>query len=111
MPSTMTERCIGHLSQIPRGEGRQFDIDGRLVAVFHLRNGGVYATQAACPHRGGPLADGIIGGTTVICPLHGKRFDLTTGQERTGQTAAAECPLVTFPVRVTEQAEIMVGVE
>ena len=111
MPSTVTERCIGHLSQIPIGQGRQFDIDGRLVAVFHLRNGDVYATQAACPHRGGPLADGIIGGTTVICPLHGKRFDLATGQERTGQAAAAECPLVTFPVRVTEQAELMVIVE
>ena len=111
MPSRVTERCIGHLSQIPRGEGRQFDIDGRLVAVFHLRNGDVYATQAACPHRGGPLADGIIGGTTVICPLHGKRFDLATGQEHTGQTATAECALVTFPARVTEQAEIMVSME
>jgi nitrite reductase (NADH) small subunit len=106
----MTERCIGHLSQIPRGEGRQFDLDGRLVAVFHLRNGGVCATQAACPHRGGPLADGITGGTIVICPLHQKRFDVSTGQEQTGQTAAAECALVTFPARVTEQAEIMVTV-
>jgi nitrite reductase (NADH) small subunit len=108
MPSTMTERCIGHLSQIPRGEGRQFDIDGRLVAVFHLRDGGVYATQAACPHRGGPLADGIIGGTTVICPLHQKKFDLATGEER---TATGECALMTFPACVTEQAEIMVSVE
>ena len=106
MPSTVTERCIGHLSQIPIGQGRQFDIDGRLVAVFHLRNGGVHATQAACPHRGGPLADGIIGGTAVICPLHQKRFDVATGQE-----AAGECALVTYPARVTEQDEIMVGVE
>jgi nitrite reductase (NADH) small subunit len=111
MPSTVTERCIGHLSQIPRGEGRQFDIEGRLIAVFHLRNGGVHATQAACPHRGGPLADGIIGGTTVICPLHGKRFDVATGEERSGQTAVAECALVTFPARVTEHAEIMVTVK
>jgi nitrite reductase (NADH) small subunit len=79
--------------------------------VFHLRDGGVLATQAACPHRGGPLADGIIGGTIVICPLHGKRFDLATGQEQTGETAAGECALVTFPARVTEQAEIMVGIE
>ena len=108
MRSTMTERCIGHLSQIPRGEGRQFDIDGRLVAVFHLRDGGVYATQAACPHRGGPLADGIIGGTTVICPLHQKKFDLASGEER---TTTGECALMTFPARVTEQAEIMVSVE
>jgi nitrite reductase (NADH) small subunit len=111
MPSTMTERCIGHLSQIPNGEGRQFDVEGRLVAVFHLRDGGVYATQAACPHRGGPLADGIMGGTTVICPLHQKRFDVATGQELTSQTATAECALVTYPARVTEQAEIMVSME
>jgi nitrite reductase (NADH) small subunit len=108
MPSTVTEVCIGHLSQIPRGQGRQFDIGGRLIAVFHLRDGGVHATQAACPHRGGPLADGIIGGSTVICPLHQKKFDVTTGQER---TATGECALVTFPARVTEQAEIVVRVE
>lgn len=106
MPSTVTERCIGHLSQIPRGEGRQFDVGGTMVAVFHLRNGGVYATQTACPHRGGPLADGITGGTTVICPLHGKKFDLATGQEWTG-----DCVLATFPVRVTREGEIILGIE
>jgi nitrite reductase (NADH) small subunit len=107
--STMTERCIGSLSQIPRGEGRQFDVGGRLVAVFHLRKGGVHVTQAACPHRGGPLADGIIGGTAVICPLHQKKFDVTTGHELTGHTGATECSLATFPARVTEQGQIMVS--
>ena len=34
MPSTMTERCIGHLSQIPNGEGRQFDVEGRLCSTL-----------------------------------------------------------------------------
>jgi nitrite reductase (NADH) small subunit len=85
MPSTVTEVCIGQLSQIPRGQGRQFEIGGRLIAVFHLRNGGVHATQAACPHRGGPLADGLLTGQCVTCPLHGRKFDLQTGAQIGGE--------------------------
>ena len=54
--------------------------DGRDVAVFRCRSGEVYATEAECPHRGGPLADGLVGSHSVICPLHGFVFDLRTGE-------------------------------
>lgn len=101
----LTERCLGPLTQIPVGEGRQFDIGGH-VAVFHLRSGAVHATQAACPHRGGPLADGIIGGATLICPLHGHKFDLATGE-----ALGDDCALVTFPATVNEQGDIVLTVE
>jgi len=74
------------------------------IAVFHLRSGAVHATQAACPHRNGPLADGILGGTTVICPLHGRKFDVATGAALSG-----ECGLATFPIRLTEAGDIMIG--
>jgi nitrite reductase (NADH) small subunit len=73
------EKAIGRLAQIPRGEGRTFDVLGERVAVFHTRAGEVFALQADCPHRIGPLADGLVGGTTVICPLHERAFDLRTG--------------------------------
>lgn len=105
------EHHLGPLSQIPVGEGRVFEVPGGspqsvVLAVFHLRSGAVHATQAACPHRNGPLADGLVGGTTVICPLHARKFDLATGAALSG-----ECGLVTFPVRITEAGEIVVSVD
>ena len=57
----------------------------------------VYAVQAECPHSGGPLADGLVGGTTLICPLHAWKFDLSTGEALFG-----DCGLKTYPVRVDE---------
>lgn len=72
---------IGSLNEIPVGEGRAYAVDGEQVAVFHLRDGTVRALQAICPHRGGPLADGLIDGAVVVCPLHGYSYDLVTGEE------------------------------
>jgi nitrite reductase (NADH) small subunit len=101
----MTERnaeyYLGSIDQIPAGEGREFVVEGRRVAVFRLRGGGIYATQAACPHRAGPLADGLVGGTTVICPYHAWKFDLKTGLPLLGEGC-----LTTYPVCVTEEGDI-----
>jgi nitrite reductase (NADH) small subunit len=92
---------IGSLNQIPLGEGRRFEVRGHSVAVFHTRAGQVFATQADCPHQGGPLADGLVGGSTLICPLHERAFDLVTGAG-IGQS----CVLTTYPVRITEDGLI-----
>ena len=78
-------RVIGHLDEVPPGEGRTFTVDGEMIAVFRLRDGSLRATQAVCPHRGGPLADGQIDLRQVLCPLHLNAWDLTTGQSRSGQ--------------------------
>ncbi len=91
---------LGPLAQIPLGEGRNFMVRGTEIAVFHTRQG-IYATQAACPHRQGPLADGLIGGTTLVCPFHAWKFDLTTGEALMGQ-----CGLQIYPVRVTEGGDL-----
>jgi nitrite reductase (NADH) small subunit len=71
---------LGLASQIPSGEGRTFHVDGAEVAVFRTRDDEIFATQTKCPHKGGPLADGLVGNKHLICPLHELRFDLTTGQ-------------------------------
>jgi nitrite reductase (NADH) small subunit len=67
------------VEDVPEGEGRAIDLDGRRLAVFRAEEGW-FALDDACPHRGGPLADGIVASRTVICPLHERRFDLETGQ-------------------------------
>ncbi len=94
---------LGPLSLIPIGEGRTFQVAGVPVAVFRGRNGEIYATQAACPHKGGPLADGILGAGTLICPLHSYKFKLATG-ESVGDTCP---PLRTYRVTLSEGGRVL----
>ncbi len=94
---------IGRISQIPPGEGRNFEVRGVRMAIFHARSGEVFATQAACPHRGGPLADGLIDIATVVCPLHDRIYDL-----RTGAGIGNDCALRTYPVRLAPDGTIEV---
>lgn len=70
--------------------------------MFHTHAGEVFATQADCPHQNGPLADGLIGGTTVICPLHERAYDLRTGLGLAGECAG----LQTYPVSVAADGSI-----
>ena len=87
---------IGRAEDVPRLEARTVTVAGRRIAVYHTP-AGYRATDADCPHRGGPLADGrepvgvghvvgLMGDGCVTCPLHGWRFDLGTG-EAVGQDA------------------------
>ena len=71
---------LGSIDRIPPGEGQTFLVAGHEISVFRARGSdAVRATQARCPHKGGLLADGIVGDGKVICPLHSYRFDLATG--------------------------------
>jgi nitrite reductase (NADH) small subunit len=66
------------VADVPLGEGRAVTIEGRRIAVFNAPTGW-YALDHACPHRGGPLADGIVADSCVTCPLHERRYELATG--------------------------------
>ena len=98
----MSETIVGQLEAIPSGEGRNFEIAGTQVAIFRNRADELFAVQATCPHRGGPLADGLLGGSTLVCPLHSWKFDLTTGTALVG-----ECPLKTYAVREDDKGRIV----
>lgn len=106
MTPAMAELEIGPLSTIPPGEGRSIEVLGEKIAIFRTRADEVFAVQAECPHRGGPLADGLIGGTTLICPLHSWKFDLTTGEALFG-----DCGIKTFLVRVNESGRIILTLD
>ena len=97
---------LEHVDAIPLGEGRAFAVGERRIAVFRNRQGELFATQARCPHRDGPLFDGLVGGCTVICPLHGMRFDLTTGC-----SSDPKLSLETYPVHVDERGRVLVDLE
>lgn len=89
----MTEVALGPVEEIPVGAARVFVVEGRQVAVFRLRDGSLRALDAVCPHRGGPLADGLADGRVVICPLHNYVYDLSTGREvaNDGASVTAYC--------------------
>lgn len=97
---------LGPIQAIAEGEGRAFRIGSEQVAVFRERNGELYATQAECPHRGGPLADGLLGSGTLICPLHSLKFDL-----RTGRASGADCSLRTYPIRLDEHGHMLIELD
>ena len=84
---------LGSIDSLPVGEGRAYIVNGLTIAVFRQRDGRLFATDNACPHRNGPLADGLIGAGKLICPLHAWKFDLETGN-----CAAENVTLHTYPV-------------
>ena len=71
---------LGSIEKVPKGQGFCFIVAGLEIAVFRQRDGKLFATQNRCPHKQGPLAEGLVGGATVICPLHAHKFDLCTGE-------------------------------
>jgi nitrite reductase (NADH) small subunit len=104
MSVTLTRYRLGPLAAIPLGEGRVYRIAEHAVVVFRTRSGGIYATQAECPHRSGPLSDGLLADDCITCPLHGYSFDLRDGGAR-----GSECPpLATYRASVDAIGELMV---
>lgn len=84
---------LGPVSQVPVGEGRTFAVADSQIAVFRLRDGSLRALDAVCPHKGGPLADGLADEFVVVCPLHGATYDMCTGVE-----VAGGAPVRSYPV-------------
>lgn len=66
------------------------------IAVFRGRNDRVFAVRDACPHKQGPLSQGIMHGTSVTCPLHNWKIDLTNGKALAPDEGCAN----TFPAKV-----------
>ena len=72
--------AIAKFDDIPRLGARVVQFDTVRVAVFRTATDQVFALKDACPHRGGPLSQGIVHGNRVTCPLHNWRIDLATGE-------------------------------
>ena len=70
---------LGSIDAIPLGQGRCYLVANQEIAVFRQRDGALFATQNRCPHRQGPLSEGLVGSGRVICPLHAHQFNLETG--------------------------------
>ncbi len=89
--------------ELAPGTSRVVDVDGALIAVFNI-GGEFFAIEDVCTHDGGELASGTLEGDQIICPRHGARFCVRTGE---ALTAPAYEPTAKFPVRV-ENGDIQV---
>jgi 3-phenylpropionate/trans-cinnamate dioxygenase ferredoxin component len=100
---------VCRLEELPAGEMRLVEADGRKIGVFHGDDGELYAIEDRCSHDDGPLAEGEFdpGACTVECPRHGSLFDLRTGRPK---TLPAYVPVETFEARV-ENGDVKLEVD
>ena len=91
---------VTEVGNIPVRQGRVVRFGALELAIFNL-SGAFRAVESRCPHKQGPLADGIVAGDDVICPLHNWRISLDTGFVKQPQEHAQTC-LKSYPCRVEE---------
>lgn len=87
---------VAAVDELAPGTSKVADVDGTVVAVFNI-NGEYFAIEDVCTHDGGELASGVIEGDQVVCPRHGARFCVRTGD---ALSAPAYEPTAKFPVRI-----------
>ena len=82
---------ICKLEEIPRQGARVVCTDKGDIAVFRTTEDQVFALVDSCPHKAGPLSQGIVAGRTVTCPLHGMKIRLDNGQAEAPDEGHAPC--------------------
>ena len=90
--------AIGHIDDIPRRGARCVKTEHGRIAVFRTADDRVFAMDDRCPHKGGPLSEGIVHGSAVTCPLHNVVIGLDTGHA----LGADEGAVRTYPVLIED---------
>lgn len=91
--------AIGSITDIPQRGARCIETPQGKIGVFRTMDDRIFAIEDHCPHRGGPLSQGIVHGTAVTCPLHNWSISLETGKA----LGADEGSVHTIPVKVEDQ--------
>lgn len=89
---------VARADEIAPGEKKTVEVDGIEVVIVNL-DGEFYAIEDVCTHDGGPLGEGELDGCQLICPRHGARFDVRTGQ---ALTLPAFEPAPTYEVKIQD---------
>ena len=92
--------------EIPPGERLFFEVDGQPIVILNI-GGELFAIDDVCTHDDGPLGDGEVEEGQIICPRHGARFDIRTGEVL---SLPAVNSVSTYPIRVVD-GEIKIGFE
>ncbi len=100
--TTMTDEWVkvAEVADIPPLSGRVVRTKNGDIALFHAGDGNFYAIDNRCPHKGGPLSEGIVHDCHVTCPLHNWVLNLKTGKAE----APDEGKVATYEVKVKDGA-------
>ena len=101
----MTWTDIGAVADIPLRGARRVKTAKGCIALFRTGEEEVFATSNTCAHKQGPLAEGIVHGRKVTCPLHNWVFDLNTGEAQ----GADDGRISTYPVRLEDGRILLDG--
>jgi nitrite reductase (NADH) small subunit len=91
---------VARTDELAPGQGKLVEVNQKRIALFNV-GGRYYAVDDTCPHRGGPLSEGDLEGTTVTCPWHGAIFDVATGEVTRSPAAVG---VATYAVRIEGEA-------
>ena len=81
---------VASISELPEGSSKCVEVGGASIALFNV-GGRVHALGGACPHRGGPLGEGVLSGGVLTCPWHAFEFDLGSGKCLTNPNLSTPC--------------------
>lgn len=95
---------VADTDELRPGEKMLIEVDGHFIALINV-DGNYYAIDDVCTHDGGPLAEGDLEGHQIICPRHGARFDVRTGE---ALSMPAFEPVPTYEVKV-EGKDILIA--
>ena len=98
---------IGALAEIPVRGARVVKTEAGCVAVFRTAEDEVFALDDACPHKAGPLSEGIVHGRAVTCPLHNWVIEFESGTVRAPDQGA----VTTYPVRIENGRILLDGAQ
>ncbi|TLP44903.1 nitrite reductase small subunit NirD [Cohaesibacter sp. CAU 1516] len=90
---------VGTLDDIPARGSRKLTVGETTIALFRTSADQVFALEDACPHKKGPLSEGIVHDGCVTCPLHNWVISLESGQAQGADEGATK----SFPVKLSDQ--------
>jgi len=70
---------VAAVSDLKSGDAKTVEVKGMQIALYNV-NGNFYASTNVCPHRSGPLGEGMLDGEVITCPLHGWQFNVKSGE-------------------------------
>jgi nitrite reductase (NADH) small subunit len=88
----------------PNDEAKEFPCGAKAICIANVR-GEFSALDNVCPHRGGPLGQGVIEGNKVVCPWHGWEWDVKTGEA----VQDSKMKVAVYPMKI-ENGDVMVEI-
>jgi nitrite reductase (NADH) small subunit len=99
---------VGAVTDVPRRGARRVPSPRGDIAIFRTGDGDVFALLDKCPHKGGPLSEGIVHGRAVTCPLHAWNIDLVTGEAMGADKGKGCAPVIALRV---EDGRLMLSLD